>query len=351
MDEKRASLAFNLAKGISTSQFLSLIEAYGSCSMAANATATLQPLLDAAEKELKLAQTFGIDIIPYTAPDYPAQLKLLPDAPKVLYIMGKLPQPQVSLAIIGTRSATEWGKECARFFAEKMQECDIWVVSGLARGIDTAAHKGAMSKTMAIVGSGLLELYPKENQVLAEKIALSGGAIVSEFTLKAPPHRFNFPKRNRLIAAFSSALLLIEAPVKSGAMITMELGIKQKKQLFACPGRAMSDNYQGNHLLIKEGKAVLVESPEELVKLLGREVREIESSKNLKQTILDSEQKILDLLCQSELSIDELSHFTCLPIKNLQVTLTKLILKSLAVELPGKRYKGIGMHGKVINNR
>lgn len=351
MNEKRAVVALSLAKGISTKTFRSLIEFYGSSEAAFKAKPELHQLADLAAKEMDEAEKHGIQIIPITSPFYPESIKSLADAPLVLYVKGTLPKTaDQRIGIVGTRAATEWGKDCARAFAEKLSNQGVWIISGLARGIDTEAHKGAINRTVAFIGSGLLHLYPKENEKLAEKIAESG-AIVSEFALHTPPTRFSFPKRNRLIAAFSSALLLIEAPIKSGAMITMEIGLKQKKRIFALPGRAMNDNYQGNHLLIKERKAELVESPDELAKLLGIEIREAMTKKMCTPTILGEEQKILDLLYQSELSLDELSHFTCLPIQNLQVTLTKLILKSLAVELPGKRYKGINTHGKVINNR
>lgn len=289
-------------------------------------------------KDIDLAKEHAITVLPISSPDYPKQLKQLADAPPFLYVKGNLPPPDaIKVAIVGTRNATSWGLECTRTFAKELANLGIWIISGLARGIDTAAHTSSLATTCAFIGSGLLHIYPQENRALADKIC-----VMSEYPLTSPPTRYTFPKRNRLISAFSDAILLTEAPIKSGAMITMNQGHLQQKPLFTVPGRALNENYGGNHLLLKQGKAKLVETPAELAAHLGLFGPKKVKNNIVSHLISPQEQKILDILYQSEVSLDELSMKCCLSIATLQVSLTKLILKKMAVELPGKRYKGIG---------
>ena len=339
--ETLAVTAFNFVPHFSAKKFLPLYHHYGSGTKAWEQVSNTAAL-EKAKKELDLAQKHGITLIPITSPDYPSSIKQLSDAPLILYVKGSLPPPNIAaIGIVGTRVATNWGIECTTKFARYLSNIGAWVISGLARGIDTAAHTASLERTCAIIGSGLLHIYPTENIPLAEKIC-QHGSIISELPLLTPPTRFSFPRRNRLISAMSSALLLMEAPVKSGAMITMDIGIKQNKPLFAVPGRAMDENYAGNHNLLKTGKAQLVESPQELATKMGIFLQKMpENGKmNIENGLISPpEQKILDILYQSEVSIDVLSVKTCLPIAILQVLLTKLVLRKLAVELPGKRYK------------
>jgi DNA processing protein len=295
----------------------------------------------AASAELAACSRLSASIIPIFSPEFPEKLKCLSDCPLLLYVKGTLcDQRATTLGIIGTRAATDWGKQATGYFAETLAKAGVCIVSGLARGIDTEAHKATLphGQTIAIIGSGLGCIYPKENEPLSEKIAKHGGAIVSELPLSTPPSRFSFPKRNRLIAALSSALLLTEAPKKSGAMGTMELGFSLKKPLFALPGRALQENYEGNHQLIQQGKAKLVTTPEELSKELGIILKNI-LYKSSGAEISPIEQKVLDIMSQSEVSVDALFHKSCLPISCLHATLMQLILKNLVVELPGKRFR------------
>ena len=286
-------------------------------------------------KEQALAEENGITIIPITSPDYPTAFKKLPDPPPLLYVKGKLPPDDaLTLGIVGTRAATSWGMECTKTFAKRLSDAGAWIISGLARGIDTAAHEASIGKTVAIIGSGLLDIYPKENSALAEQLV-----VISEFPLRTPPTRYNFPRRNRLIAALSNALLLTEAPIKSGAMITMRLGLKQKKPLFTLPGRAMNENYGGNHLLLKEGIAKLVETPEELAKHIELSCQIRASSAITTPLLSPDEQKIVDILSQSDVSLDTLAEESRLSISTIQVLLTKLVLRKVVEEIPGKRYK------------
>jgi len=291
------------------------------------------------EKERAACEKAGVTLLGMNSPDFPPLFKVLPDCPLVLYIKGKLPA-SFCLGIVGTRAATDWGKECTLQFSKHLSEAGLIIVSGLARGIDTIAHKATFSHspTVAIIGSGLGNIYPRENETLAREIIEKGGCIMSELPLMTPPSRFSFPKRNRLIACLSDALLLTEAPLKSGAMITMELGFLQKKPCFALPGRAFQENYQGNHSLIQQGKAKLVASIEDLANACGIKLKNnlyIEKG----EKITGEEEKMLDLLSQTEESLNDLSCKTGLPVFHLQATLMQLVLKDLVVELPGKRFR------------
>ena len=213
------------------------------------------------ERNLDLASRLGVEVIPYTSPRYPKPLLKIPDHPVVLYVQGEWqPSDFHSLAVVGTRDACDYGLQMAETLAHDQAALGYTIISGLARGIDTMAHTGALTKgrTIAVLGSGLAHIYPPENGTLAKSI-VARGALISEYPMTAPPDRQNFPQRNRIVSGLSMGVLLVEAPQKSGAMLTMEAAFKQGKRLFALPGR-VEERYAGNHSLIKNGKAQLVES-------------------------------------------------------------------------------------------
>ena len=301
------------------------------------------------EKDLQIAKEENVTIIPYTSSDFPERLKACPDSPVILYVKGEVPSFNLPwVAIVGTRAATPIAMEETRRFAEMLASFGVVIVSGLARGIDTSAHAACLSsfggKTVAVIGSGISRIYPKENIKLARDIS-SRGALLSEFAMTQDPTRYTFPKRNRIISGLSDAILLTEAPLKSGAMITMEIGIKHKKLLFALPGRAGGCTSGGNNSLIKEGIARLVDHPEEILKALNfypqSKKKETFSIFSMASFTKD-EQKILEHLSRTDLSLEELVSLNLLPISTLQATLIKLILRKMVLELPGKRYKLIG---------
>lgn len=298
------------------------------------------------QEDLQIAKDENVTIIPYTSAQFPEKLKHYPDCPVILYVQGKIPLfTHPWIAIVGTRAATPSAMEETRRFAETMAMFGCVIVSGLARGIDTSAHCASLipenGKTVAVIGSGLSRIYPKENIQLSRSIT-KNGALFSEYPMLQDPTRYTFPKRNRIISALSDAILLTEAPIKSGAMITMEIGSAQKKQLFALPGRAGGVTSAGNNSLIKEGIARLVDHPEEILKTLNffPNVEKKEPFPPFSmQSFSKDEQIILEHLLRSELSLEELVGAVSLPISSLQATLIKLILKKLVLELPGKRYK------------
>lgn len=188
---------------------------------------------------------------------YPNILKRIYDPPKKLYVMGNEELLKTnSIAIVGSRDNTEYGKEAAKYFAYNVAKQNICIVSGLARGIDSFAHIGALQakgKTIAVIGNGLDIVYPKENAKLAQKIIKLGGAIISEYPIGSKPERFHFPARNRIISGLSNGVLVIEAKEKSGSLITADFAIEQGKEVFAVPGNINSLNSVGTNNLIKDG--------------------------------------------------------------------------------------------------
>jgi DNA processing protein len=213
----------------------------------------------------------GRSIVTLADPDYPQQLLQISDPPAILYVTGNtriLAKP--SLAIVGSRNATQQGIRNAERFAQALSDAGLCIVSGLALGIDAAAHRGGLagqSSTIAIVGCGVDVVYPMGNEALHARIS-ENGAIVSEFPLGAPPARENFPRRNRLISGFARGCLVIEAALASGSLITARLAAEQGREVFAIPGSIHSPVSKGCHALIKQG-AKLVESAQDVMEELG----------------------------------------------------------------------------------
>lgn len=293
--------------------------------------------------DLALIKKLGTQLIPFTSPFFPKSLLELADHPTLLYVQGDLkPQDQRSIAIVGTRQASIYGNAMAEQISKELASHGFTIISGLARGIDTAAHRGALEKgrTLAVIGSGLADIYPPENQSLAKEISRKG-ALISEFSMATPPDRQNFPQRNRIVSGMTLATLLIEAPIKSGALITMEKAYAQKRQLFALPGRADNENFRGNHLLIKNGKAKLVENAADIIcHFEGLFPLSSQKSKELPNIYFDlKESLILEKMTFEEIHIDALVQLTRLPVNQVHTTLMGLVLKKIIKEFPGKLYK------------
>lgn len=297
------------------------------------------------QHNLALVKKLQAQLIPFTSPHFPKSLLDVPDHPALIYVQGQIkPQDQRAIAIVGTRHASIYGSEMAAQISYDLASQGFTVISGLARGVDTAAHQGALKggRTLAVIGSGLADIYPEENRPLARAIA-EKGALISEFQMATPPDRQNFPQRNRIVSGMSLATLLIEAPIRSGAMITMDKAYAQKRPLFALPGRADNENFRGNHELIKSGKAKLVESAADIIRhfdsLFPLTFRQITSSK---QCHLDPlENALLSHMPREEIDIETLVHAARLPIQQVQTVLMGLIMKKMVKEFPGKLYKKI----------
>ncbi len=227
------------------------------------------------KEELNLIKKHNVKVMSFLDKDYPKNLKNIYDPPLVLYVKGEiLPQDNVAIAIVGSRLASSYGIETAERLGFELASKGITVTSGLARGIDSSAHKGtlkAKGRTLAVLGSGILNIYPKEHVGLANDISKSG-AIVSEFPMKATPEKRNFPKRNRIISGLSLGVVVVEAAERSGALITGDIAIEQGREVFSIPGKVDSVTSKGTHKLIKQG-AKLAEGIDDILEELDLEIR------------------------------------------------------------------------------
>lgn len=294
---------------------------------------------------LDLAERLGAQIISYTSPFYPKRLLEIPDHPLLLYAQGELRrEDQQCIAIVGTRQPSIYGMEMAEKIAYDLAARGFTIVSGLARGVDTAAHSGALraGRTIAVIGSGLADIYPRENIGLAGNI-IKKGALLSEFPMNTPPDKQNFPQRNRIVSGMTMGTLLIEAPARSGAMITMDRGLAQGRKLFAIPGRADWEHFKGNHDLIKKGQAHLVENADDVIghfqnlSLFVEKTVPVSTKYSLEKEELD----LISFLPNGEFVIDELHQLTKLSIPKLSVLLMSLVFKKAIKEYPGKLYKKV----------
>lgn len=305
---------------------------------------------DSWKKNLELAEKAGVSLISFKDPLYPEALGKVADAPVLLYAKGTLLKTdRRAIAVVGTRNATVYGREQAERFSERLAGSGFTIVSGLARGIDTSAHAGALKRgrTIAVLGSGLANIYPKENVALASRIAESG-AVLSEYPMLAPPDRQHFPQRNRIVSGMTLGTLLIEAPEESGAMLTMGLAINHKRRRWALPGRCDLENFDGNHKLIRDGNAELVTAPDQIL-LSFEEMFPFQKGAEWSQPTLPplekEEAEFLNFFPNEEINIEEISQMTKLPIMKINVLLMSLVMKQVLKEYPGKIYKRMDSRG------
>jgi DNA processing protein len=238
-------------------------------------------LPDEAQKDLDLVVRKGYRIICMTDPAYPSLLREIPDPPPFLYAAGVLEASAHSLAVVGSRNATTYGLTTTRRLCSDLVGKGLSIVSGMARGIDTAAHEGALmgkGRTIAVLGSGLEQIYPAENKELFQRI-IENGAVISEFALSALPEAHHFPQRNRVISGMSLGTLVVEATRKSGSLITARLAAEQNREVFAIPGSIHSFKSAGTHILIKQG-AKLVEHVQDILDELNLQDRILTFSQN-----------------------------------------------------------------------
>jgi len=223
------------------------------------------------DRQLRLIEKYQIRIITQDDPSYPVNLRNIFDPPLVLFLRGNiLSRDNLSIAIVGTRMATIYGMNMARKISGQLGQRGFTIISGGARGIDTAAHQAALginTRTIAVLGCGADVVYPTENNRLFEQI-IKRGALVSEFPMGTPPLRQNFPRRNRIISGLSVGVVVIEAPIRSGALITASSALEQGREVFCVPGQADSFTTKGSHQLLKQG-ARLVEDIDDIIEEIG----------------------------------------------------------------------------------
>jgi len=272
--------------------------------------------------------------------NYPPQLKKIPDPPKQLYVEGNdnLSVVNNPLAVVGTRKISDYGRQMTEYFVKNLAKASVTIISGLALGVDGLAHRVALEnngRTIAVLGSGLNHIYPTVHKKLAEKIVKSGGALVSEYSPQIPPYKSNFPARNRIVSGLSLGILVIEAPKKSGALITADFALKQKRKVFVVPGRVYDKNSQGANELIKQG-AQLVSEPKDILKILN--IRPISQKIEMIKNLSSEEKIILKILTKEPTLIDKITRKTKMSVNAILSILTQMEIKGLVKSTGGNQY-------------
>jgi DNA protecting protein DprA len=299
--------------------------------------------------ELDRIREFGVTVITQGSPSYPKPLREIHAPPIALYVWGELKErDDHAIGVIGARRTTHYGVESAKKLAYQLAYAGLTVISGLARGIDTAAHQGALAakgRTIAVIGSGLARLYPPENAALAERIRAGNGAIVSEFSMEIEPDRQTFPMRNRIISGWSHGVLVVEAGLNSGALITASQALEQGRSVYAVPGHINAPSAMGSNRLIQQGAKLVVDATdilEDLQILLPETKPSPQAAARPLPPLSEDERRIYDAIEPTETSIDDIAEKTHLASATVSSTLLQLELKRLVKQLPGKYFVKLG---------
>lgn len=287
-----------------------------------------------------------IQIISLNDAGYPPLLKEIPDPPKQLYVRGKLPpSSSPAIAIVGTRKATSDGKRLAKEIARTLAQKGITIVSGLAFGIDAAAHEGALAahgNTIAVLGNGIDSIYPKAHESLGNRILNEHGCILSEYPEGTPTLPHQFLARNRIVSGLSSAIVIIEAPIRSGTLVTARHALDQGREVFIIPGSVYSANFKGSHMLLRNG-ARIVTSAEDILEDLSSEFPALQEKKDAEKSALETIKDPMDRIIFAALkstaqpiSIDNLHEATKLEPNVLNEHLTFLMFEDKVKEQNGK---------------
>lgn len=293
-----------------------------------------------ADRELSLLERSGARVVTFLDPEYPPLLKEIADFPPYLYVKGSLANLDPAVAVVGSRRASGYGIMTTRRLAAELAREGVAIVSGMARGVDTAAHRGALEnggRTVGVLGSGVDVPYPPENGELFAVMAAQGG-LVSEFPLGTLPLAENFPRRNRIISGICRGVLVVEATEKSGSLITAQCALEQGREVFAIPGNIHVSSSRGTNRLIKEG-AKLVESAADIVEELPRRTGTAAGAGKACHSPLPPEDAALcSLLADGPLHIDDIMVKCALTVGELSVILLRLELAGVVAQLPGKHY-------------
>ncbi|MBW1981945.1 MAG: DNA-protecting protein DprA [Deltaproteobacteria bacterium] len=366
MDQDSYWLALALVPGIGTRTFHRLLEHFGEVHRIFSATSRQLeripglrrsaidairefPVEEVAQRERRRLAALGIHCLRFGTAAYPNRLANIVDPPPLLFVRGKLlAADDRAVAVVGSRRASHYGLSVSRKICAELALQGWTVISGMARGVDSAAHRGALEgggRTVAVLGSGLDRIYPAENRKLAERIS-SAGAVLSEFPLGTPPEPGNFPVRNRIISGLALGVVVVEATAKSGSLITARMALDQGREVFAVPGAVGSPGVAGPHRLIKEG-AKLVEKAEDIIEeilpMLGSAAAAAAPSNvaagEQRGIELDQREKdVLEALGGEPLHIDHIARQTGLSVSRTAELLLHLEIKGLVQQLPGTMF-------------
>ncbi len=365
-------IALNMTPGVGPRAATKLLERFGSAAAVFHARRheleslrlkpeTIESIIkrefhERAKGELDRVKALGADILILDDGSYPTLLREIDDPPPVLYVKGDWQAcfEQPGVGVIGSRKCSTYGENASEMLSRDLASRGITVVSGLARGIDSAAHRGAIrgqGRTVAVMGTGIDNIYPRENNSLVREILESGGCLVTQFPLGTPPLKDNFPYRNRIISGLSLGVLIIEANERSGSLITARLAMEQNREVMAVPGNITSGNSFGTNYLIKTGaklvqqwQDVVAELPSEIsAAILPPKLEKAETAKRQTELIpadmSENERKIWELLAADDAThIDILLESTGLSFGDLNNALVSLDIRDLIRVLPGKNY-------------
>jgi DNA processing protein len=298
---------------------------------------------DDIRRELEAVRHKGYHLVTLTDRRYPPLLRRIPDPPPMLYIYGKLPESPLNIAVVGSRNATGYGIATTRRLCLDLAARQATIVSGMARGVDTAAHSGAIAgggKTVAVLGTGLNRIYPRENRRLFHQIA-ENGAVVSEFSLDTGPDAHHFPARNRIISGMCHGTVVVEATGRSGSLITARLAAEQNREVFAVPGNVHSFKSVGTHSLIKQGAKLVAHAGdvlEEFSHMPPSDGQRVPPVRSKVPALTNEEARVMGILEAEPVHIDDLARQLAMASGPLSGLLLQLELKQVAVQHPGKRF-------------
>lgn len=395
MTEQEALVALNLIPDIGSVRLKSLLEAFGSAPKIFLSSEEKLKRIDKIsskiahsirifafedlKKELELCKKLNVKIITLVDKEYPKRLKDIYGAPLCIYLKGEISLvDELALAIVGSRRASFYGLSCAKEFSYSLAKLGVTIVSGLARGVDTESHKGALKaqgRTIAVLGSGLNRIYPPENRRLAEEVANSG-AVISEFPVNTEPFARNFPRRNRIISGLSLGVIVVEAARNSGALITADFAIEQGKDVFAIPGKVDSQTSYGTNRLIKQG-AKLTDCLEDIIEEIMPQLNELKEgavksgfkqnriieednscidkkekrATNIPSSLTNDEKIIYNVITSKPRYVDEIIQESSFQSAKAMSVLLRLEIKNLIKQLPGKMFVRIECGRVICQNR
>jgi DNA processing protein len=359
MDDKKFWIGFNLIKGIGAVRMQGLVAHFGDLESAWKAAPrelaeaglglkVIERVVQAREgvdldKVWDKIEKQGIKILTWQDETYPQRLKEIDQPPPVLYIRGEyLPDDLFAVAIVGTRRVTPYGRQITDELSSFLAANGMTVISGLARGVDAIAHQSALKaggRTIAVLGSGVDKIYPPEHRPLAEQM-MERGALVSDYAPGTPPEASNFPPRNRIISGLSLAVVVVEAGETSGALITAEFAAEQGREVFAVPGSILAPQSKGTNKLIQNGALPLLSVADLMQALDITRVGEQKAARKIMPS--DAiEAKLLTVLTNEPLQIDEIRNQSDLPIEKVSATLALMELKGMVRQVGGMNYVAV----------
>ena len=360
MNDRRYWIGFNKVRGIGPAKLRALLDHFSDLETAWNAPRaelvaagldrralasleTARTVIDLAGLEAEIEKA-GLQMVCWADAAYPRRLREIDHPPPLLFFRGTLTEAdEWAVAIVGTRRATVYGKEVAHELAAALASAGVTIVSGFARGVDAAAHVAALEaggRSLAVLGSGLDQLYPAEHAVLAERM-VANGALLSDYPLGTPPEASNFPPRNRIISGLTLGVIVVEAADDSGALITTDFAMEQGREVFAVPGNILNRNSRGPNKLIQQGAKVVLKA-EDVLEELNLKMAVHQAKARAQLSLFDgadeTERTLLACLSAEPLHADELSVLTRLPIVTVSSALAMMELKGMARQVSGMTY-------------